>query len=147
MNEIELGAVQLKFADIVWEREPVSSGELVKVCERELNWKKPTTYTVLRKLCEKGILKNENGVVSSLIPRDEFYSAKSEQIIEESFNGSLPAFVNSTISCVSSSFGRYWLLEEITSVMISGPRDARYAFAPASLFSKPGVGVSQPFEE
>ena len=98
MNEIELGAVQLKFADIVWEREPVSSGELVKVCERELNWKKPTTYTVLRKLCKKGILKNENGVVSSLIPRDEFYSAKSEQIIEESFNGSLPAFVAAFIS-------------------------------------------------
>lgn len=98
MNEIELGAVQLKFADIVWEREPVSSGELVKVCERELNWKKPTTYTVLRRLCEKGILKNENGVVSSLIPRDEFYSAKSEQIIEESFNGSLPAFVAAFIS-------------------------------------------------
>ena len=98
MNEIELGAVQLKFADIVWEREPVSSGELVKVCERELNWKKPTTYTVLRKLCEKGILKNENGIVSSLIPRDEFYSAKSEQIIEESFNGSLPAFVAAFIS-------------------------------------------------
>lgn len=98
MNEIELGAVQLKFADIVWEREPVSSGELVKVCEKELNWKKPTTYTVLRRLCEKGILKNENGVVSSLIPRDEFYSAKSEQIIEESFNGSLPAFVAAFIS-------------------------------------------------
>ena len=98
MNEIELGAVQLKFDDIVWEREPVSSGELVKVCEKELNWKKPTTYTVLRRLCEKGILKNENGVVSSLIPRDEFYSAKSEQIIEESFNGSLPAFVAAFIS-------------------------------------------------
>ena len=98
MNEIELGAVQLKFADIVWEREPVSSGELVKVCEKELNWKKPTTYTVLRRLCEKGILKNENGVVSSLIPRDEFYSAKSEQIIEESFNGSLPAFIAAFIS-------------------------------------------------
>ena len=98
MNEIELGAVQLKFADIVWEREPVSSGELVKVCEKELNWKKPTTYTALRRLCEKGILKNENGVVSSLIPRDEFYSAKSEQIIEESFNGSLPAFIAAFIS-------------------------------------------------
>mgnify|MGYP003323088304 CR=1 FL=1 len=66
--------------------------------ERELHWKKPTTYTVLRKLCEKGLLKNENGVVSSLISREEFYSAKSEQIIEESFEGSLPAFIASFIS-------------------------------------------------
>lgn len=98
MMDLELGAVQERFADIVWANEPVSSGELVKLCEKELNWKKPTTYTVLRKLCEKGLLQNENGVVSSLISRDEFYSAKSEQIVEESFDGSLPAFVASFIS-------------------------------------------------
>ena len=98
MFEIELGDVQAKFADIIWESEPISSGELVKICESKLNWKKPTTYTVLRKLCEKGLLKNENGIVSSMIPRDEFYSAKSEQIIEESFEGSLPAFIAGFIS-------------------------------------------------
>ena len=98
MFEIELGDVQARFADIIWENEPISSGELVKVCEKELNWKKPTTYTVLRKLCEKGLLKNENGTVSSIVSREEFYSAKSEQIIEESFEGSLPAFIASFIS-------------------------------------------------
>ena len=98
MIDMELGTVQERFADIVWENEPVGSGELVKICERELNWKKPTTYTVLRKLCEKGLLKNENGIVSSLISRGEFYSAKSEQIIEESYDGSLPAFVAAFIS-------------------------------------------------
>ncbi len=98
MIDFELGAVQERFADIVWENEPVSSGELVKICEKKLNWKKPTTYTVLRKLCEKGLLKNENGTVSSIVSREEFYSAKSEQIIEESFEGSLPAFIASFIS-------------------------------------------------
>ena len=96
--ELELGAIQERFADIVWANEPVGSGELVKICEKELNWKKATTYTVLRKLCEKGLLKNENGVVSSLISKEDFYSAKSEQIIEESYKGSLPAFVAAFIS-------------------------------------------------
>lgn len=96
--ELELGAIQERFADIVWANEPVGSGELVKICEEELNWKKATTYTVLRKLCEKGLLKNENGVVSSLISKEDFYSAKSEQIIEESYEGSLPAFIAAFIS-------------------------------------------------
>ena len=90
MKSIELAAVQERFADIVWANEPISSGDLVKVCEKELNWKKPTTYTVLRKLCEKGLLQNVDGIVSSRISKEEFYSAKSEQIIEDS---SLPAFI------------------------------------------------------
>ena len=93
MKTIELAAVQERFADIVWKYEPISSGELVKVCEKELKWKKPTTYTVLRKLCEKGLLKNKDGIVSSLISKEEFYSEKSEQIIEDSYEGSLPAFI------------------------------------------------------
>ena len=93
MKDIELGAVQERFADIVWANEPIGSGELVKVCEKELGWKKPTTYTVLRKLCEKGLLRNEDGVVTTLMTRDDFYSAKSEQIIEDSYEGSLPAFI------------------------------------------------------
>jgi len=96
--EFELGAVQERFADIVWANEPVGSGELVKICERELAWKKPTTYTVLRKLCEKGVLQNKDGIVTSLISKEEFYSNRSQQIIEESFAGSLPAFVAAFIS-------------------------------------------------
>lgn len=93
MNSIELASVQERFADIVWANEPIASGDLVKVCERELNWKKPTTYTVLRKLCEKGLLQNVDGIVSSLVSKDDFYSAKSEQIVEDSYEGSLPAFI------------------------------------------------------
>lgn len=93
MKTIELAAVQERFADVVWANEPIASGELVKLCEKELNWKKPTTYTVLRKLCEKGLLQNVDGIVSSLISREEFYSAKSKQIVDDSYEGSLPAFI------------------------------------------------------
>lgn len=93
MADIELGAQQAQFAEIVWENEPVGSGELVKICEKKLNWKKPTTYTVLRKLCEKGILQNVDGIVTSVMNKDEFNSAKSEQFVEETFKGSLPAFI------------------------------------------------------
>ena len=93
MKSIELAAIQERFADIVWANEPITSGDLVKVCEHELNWKKPTTYTVLRKLCEKGLLQNVDGIVSSLISKEDFYSAKSEQIIKDSYEGSLPAFI------------------------------------------------------
>ena len=98
MIDLELGAVQEHFADIVWANEPVTSGELVKLCERELKWKKPTTYTVLRKLCEKGLLQNEGGIVTALISREDFYSSKSEQIVRDSYKGSLPAFVAAFIS-------------------------------------------------
>ena len=98
MTDFELGEVQARFADLVWANEPISSGELVKLCQRQLNWKKPTTYTVLRKLCEKGIFQNENGAVTSLISREDFYSAKSERFVEETFQGSLPAFVAAFMS-------------------------------------------------
>ncbi len=98
MHDIELGVVQERFADIVWANEPVASGELVKICEKELSWKKPTTYTVLRKLCEKGLLQNVDGIVSSLISKEEFYSLKSEQVVTESYQGSLPAFIAAFVS-------------------------------------------------
>ncbi len=93
MDKTSLGAVESRFADIIWQNEPLSSGELVKICEKELNWKKPTTYTVLRKLCERGIFKNEGGTVSSVISREEFYAVQSEKFVDETFDGSLPAFI------------------------------------------------------
>lgn len=96
--EFEIGAVQERFVDLVWKKEPIGSGELVKLCEKELNWKKPTTYTVLRRLCEKGVLQNENGIVTSLISRDAYYSAKSERVVEDSYEGSLPAFIAAFLS-------------------------------------------------
>lgn len=98
MKEIELGDVQAAFADIIWNNEPIGSGELVKICERELNWKKPTTYTVLRKLCEKGLFKNEGGVVTSLVSKAEFIASKSEKFVEDTYEGSLPAFIAAFMS-------------------------------------------------
>lgn len=93
MEEMKLGVVESRFADIIWQNEPISSGELVKLCESELSWKKPTTYTVLRKLCERGIFKNEKGRVTSLISKQDFYALQSERFVKEAYGGSLPAFV------------------------------------------------------
>lgn len=92
MEEMKLGLVESKFADIIWASEPLSSRELVNLCQEKLEWKKSTTYTVLKKLCERGIFQNQNGTVSSLISRTDFYAMQSEKFVEETFEGSLPAF-------------------------------------------------------
>ena len=93
MDDKKLGAVESRFADLIWGSEPLPSGELVKLCEKELHWKKPTTYTVLRRLCERGIFQNKGGLVTSLISREEFYAMQSERFVEETFSGSLPSFL------------------------------------------------------
>ncbi|MBR5515724.1 MAG: BlaI/MecI/CopY family transcriptional regulator [Clostridia bacterium] len=93
MSDIQMGVVESKFADIIWENEPISSTELSKRAEECLNWKKTTSYTVLKRLCDKGIFKNEKGCVSSVISREEFYSMQSERFVDETFEGSLPAFL------------------------------------------------------
>lgn len=93
MDESRLGAVESRFADLIWEHAPLSSGELVKLCMEKLEWKKSTTYTVLKKLCERGIFQNEGGVVTPLVTRDAFYSRQSQKYVEETFCGSLPAFI------------------------------------------------------
>lgn len=93
MENANLGTVESRFADIIWQNEPLPSGELVKLCRKELEWKKSTTYTVLRKLCERGTFKNENGTVSSVISKEDFYAVQSEKFVEETFDGSLPAFI------------------------------------------------------
>ena len=92
--EYKLGVVETHFAELVWQREPLSSGELVKPCEKELGWKKSTTYTVLKKLCEKGLFENKDSTVRALMSREDYQSAQSRQFVEESFNGSLPAFLS-----------------------------------------------------
>ena len=93
MDDYKLGMVESQFADIIWANEPLPSGKLVELCFQQLNWKKPTTYTVLRKLCSRGIFQNVDGVVSSQISREQFYAGQSQQVVEESFEGSLPAFI------------------------------------------------------
>ncbi len=93
MAEIQLGAVEARFADIIWEREPVTSAELIKLAAAELIWKRTTTHTVLRRLCDKGLFQNNNGVVTSLLTRQEFYALHSKKYVDETFAGSLPAFL------------------------------------------------------
>ena len=92
-KDYRLGYVEAQFADIVWEKEPLSSRELVELCFEKLEWKKSTTYTVLKKFCEREIFQNQNGTVTALLSKEEFYALQSEQVVEESFEGSLPAFV------------------------------------------------------
>ncbi len=87
-----------KFAELIWQNGPIGSGELVKLSEKVMNWKKSTTYTVLKKLCEKGIFQNENSIVSSQIARDEYYAKQSIRFVEDTFGGSLPKFLTAFIS-------------------------------------------------
>lgn len=93
MPEYRLGEVEMRFADIIWENEPIASGELAKLSESKLQWKKSTTYTILKRLCEREIFQNVDGVVTSLLSKEEFLTKKSEVFLEDTYGGSLPAFV------------------------------------------------------
>lgn len=93
MPEYKLGTMEMRFADLIWQNEPLPSGELVRLCERELEWKKSTTYTILKRLCQRGLFRNENGTVTSLLSKEEFTAHQSEEFLEEQFQGSLPLFL------------------------------------------------------
>lgn len=93
MADIQLGVIESRFADMIWEHEPVTSTELVKLAEKEFSWKRTTTHTVIKRLCEKGLFVNSKGTVTSLLSREQFYSNQSRQFVEDSFEGSLPAFI------------------------------------------------------
>lgn len=93
MTDYKLGAVESRFADIIWENEPLTTKELVGLCEKELQWKRTTTYTVLKKLSEHGIFRMKEKQVTSLISREDYYAGRSAQFVAETFQGSLPAFI------------------------------------------------------
>lgn len=93
MDKIRLTETEMKFATLIWSHEPLSSGDLVKLCESDLDWKKSTTYTMLKRLEGKGICKNKDGMVEALISKDDFYSQQSKRFVEETFEGSLPKFL------------------------------------------------------
>lgn len=93
MKKYRLTEAELKLADIIWANESISSPDLVKLCYADLNWKKSTTYTMLKKLEIKEIFKNNNGIVISLLTREEFYTEQSKQIVDDGFNGSFPRFL------------------------------------------------------
>lgn len=98
MDDTRLGAVESQFADIIWKNAPLSSRDLVKLCQQQLEWKKSTTYTVLKKLCDRGIFRNEDGIVTPLVTRQEFHARQSQRFVEETFQGSLPAFISAFAS-------------------------------------------------
>ena len=93
MAEYKLGEVESIFADIIWSNEPLSSRSLSELAEQRLQWKRTTTYTILKRLCDRGLFQNDGGMVSSLVSREEFYAMQSEKFVEETFSGSLPAFL------------------------------------------------------
>lgn len=95
---MRLGLIETRFAEMIWENEPIASGKLVKMCAEEFEWKKPTTYTVLRRLCDRGLFCNEGGVVSSIISKEDYYAMQSEEFVKETFAGSLPAFLTAFTS-------------------------------------------------
>ena len=98
MTDYKLAEAESKFADLIWENEPINSTELVQLSEGVMKWKKSTTYTVLKRLCNRGIFKNENAVISAIMSRDEFLSCQSHRFVEDTFGGSLPFFLASFIS-------------------------------------------------
>lgn len=93
MEKHKLGEMEMRFADLIWQHQPISSGELVSRCAEAFEWKKSTTYTMLRRLCERDIFVNHQGMVSALLTKEEFAALQSEQFIEETFAGSLPKFL------------------------------------------------------
>lgn len=93
MEMYKMGVVETRFAELVWEHEPIPSGELVKLAWEHLEWKKSTTYTVIKKLCNKGILKSEGGIVSSALSKEQYLAKQSKRFVEETFQGSLPGFL------------------------------------------------------
>ena len=95
---VELHQAEYKFMEVIWDNAPVNSTALVKLCEDQLGWKKSTTYTVLRKLCQREILRNEDATVVAVAKREQVQKFESQQVVERSFGGSLPAFVNAFLS-------------------------------------------------
>ena len=93
MGDMKLGVIETRFAEIIWANAPLTTNQLIRLCAEKLEWKRTTTYTVLKKLCEKGIFKTENSMVTVLVSRQDFEGMQSEQIVEETFHGALPAFL------------------------------------------------------
>ena len=93
-KEVTIGAIEGRFEEMIWEKAPITSSELVKLAQKELNWKRTTVHTVIRKLCDKGLFqKDENGTVTVLVSKEEFYARQSRQLVNTGYNGSLPLFV------------------------------------------------------
>lgn len=93
MDDLKLYDAEFKFMNIVWEYEPINSKKLSVVCEERLGWKRPTTYTVIRKLSERGFVKNENATVTALVKREQVQKYEAEMLLDKAFDGSIPSFI------------------------------------------------------
>lgn len=93
MNTPKVFESEYRFCLILWENEPIKSSELVKLCKEQLGWKPTTTYTVIKRLSERGVLKNENTVVTSLVSKEQVQAAEIDEMVEKTFEGSLPVFI------------------------------------------------------
>lgn len=116
MTDMRLGLVEARFADIIWKHAPLSTRELIDLCDKELNWKRTTTYTVLKKLCDRGIFEMRDRMITVLIPKENFRAIQSEHFVEQTFSGSLPAFLAAFTSRKTPSAEE---LEEIKKLLDS----------------------------
>ncbi len=112
--DTNLGQVESAFADIVWENAPLSTAELVRKCADALGWKRTTTYTVLKKFCERNIFQLENSTVTALVTREAFYAMKSKHFVDETFKGSLASFLSAFTSVEKMSEKE---IEEIKNII------------------------------
>ena len=117
MKEYRLGEAEAVFADIISKNEPLPSRLLAELAEQRLNWKRTTAYTVLKRLCDRGLFQNSGGMVSSLVSREEFYARQSEQFVEDTFQGSLPAFLAAFSSRKKLSYLEIQVLQKIIDSM------------------------------
>lgn len=117
MAQYHLAELESVFADIIWSNAPIPSGELTKLAQQELSWKRTTTYTILRRLCDRGLFQNQEGTVTALVSREEFYAHRSEAFVEDNFHGSLPAFLAAFSSRKKLSKGEIEELEAIIESM------------------------------
>lgn len=93
MVNYKLGAMETRFAQLIWDNEPITSGDLVKLCQQALDWKKSTTYTMLRRLCQRNIFEHNGGVITAKLSAQQILALQSQQFVEETFDGSLPRFL------------------------------------------------------
>ena len=120
MAEYKLGQIETIFADMIWDNEPVTSRRLTELSAEHLNWKRTTTYTILKRLCDRGLFQNEGGTVTSLVSREEFYARQSEIFVEETFHGSLPAFLSAFGSRKKLSDSEIDELQKVIDAMKGG---------------------------
>ena len=117
MSDFRMAAGELRFADLIWENEPVASGVLAKLALKTIGWKKTTAFTVLRRLCDRGLFQNDGGTVTSLMSREDYYAKHSQTYVEETFGGSLPAFLTAFTSQKNISEQELTELEKLVAQM------------------------------